>query len=217
VSQAFILISSLGLTTGTSFAKDGTPKSSDRQTEQRPVARLIGTPRQEVPQRTRTRLFARMSAPQPTSFAPAKTPGPAATPALSSGATAEESRAFNLVNSERQKRGLKPLVWDASLAQLARYHSATMAHDGVLSHIDRDGLNLSGRAQVLGLHGWRALGENVAYNQGFADPTAFAVERWMISQAHRENILNGGFTHAGVGIARAADGRVFFTQVFMER
>jgi uncharacterized protein YkwD len=217
VSQAFILISSLGLTTGTTFAKDGTPKSSDRQTEQRPVARLIGSPRQEVPQRTRARLFARMSAPQPTSYGTAAAYAPAATVAAPSGATAEERRAFDLVNSERQKRGLKPLVWDASLAHLARYHSSTMARDGVLSHTDSDGLNLSGRAQVLGLHGWRALGENVAYNQGFADPTAFAVERWMISQAHRENILNGGFTHAGVGIARAADGRVFFTQVFMER
>jgi uncharacterized protein YkwD len=39
----------------------------------------------------------------------------------------------------------------------------------------------------------------------------------MISDKHRANILNGEFTHAGVGIARAADGRVFFTQVFMKR
>lgn len=221
VSQAFIVISSLGLVTGTSFAKvgNGTPKSPERQTEQRPVARLVGSPRQQVPQSTRARMVARMTEPQPSSYTPAPTYTPAATytPATSFNATGDERRAFDLVNSERQKRGLSPLVWDASLARLARYHSATMARDGVLSHTDRDGLDLSGRAQVLGLHGWRALGENIAYNQGFSDPTAFAVERWMISQAHRENILNGGFTHAAVGIARAADGRIFFTQVFMER
>jgi len=223
VSQAFILISSLGLVAGTSFAKDRTPKSSERQTEQRPVARLIGSPRQQVPQSTRARLVSRMATPQPTSYTPAQSYTPAAsyartaTPMASFDATGDERRAFELVNAERQKRGLRPLVWDASLARLARYHSATMARDGVLSHTDRDGLDLSGRAQVLGLHGWRALGENIAYNQGFSDPTAFAVERWMISQAHRENILNGGFTHAGLGIARAADGRIFFTQVFMER
>jgi uncharacterized protein YkwD len=164
-------------------------------------------------------MVARMTEPQPSSYTPAPTYTPAATytPATSFNATGDERRAFDLVNAERQKRGLSPLVWDASLARLARYHSATMARDGVLSHTDRDGLDLSGRAQVLGLHGWRALGENIAYNQGFSDPTAFAVERWMISQAHRENILNGGFTHAAVGIARAADGRIFFTQVFMER
>jgi uncharacterized protein YkwD len=214
VSQAFILISSLGLTTGTAFAKvvDGTPKPPERQPQQqRPVARLLSTSRTEVPQRVKARLVARMTTPQPTSYAPA------AGPASAVAATGDERRAFDLVNAERQKRGLSPLVWDGALTRLARYHSENMARDGVLSHTDGDGLDLSGRAQVLGLRNWRALGENIAYNQGYSDPTAFAVERWMVSEKHRENILNGEYTHAGIGIARAADGRVFFTQVFMER
>jgi len=132
-------------------------------------------------------------------------------------ATSDERRAFDLINVERRSRGLRPLILDGSLTRIARYHSETMARDGVLGHVDRDGLDLTGRAEVLGLRGWKALGENIAYNQGYPDPTAFAVERWMISEKHRENILNGMFTHAGIGIARAADGRVFFTQVFMER
>jgi uncharacterized protein YkwD len=214
VSQAFILISSLGLTTGTAFAKvdGGTPKPPERQPQQqRPVARLLSTSRTEVPQRVKARLVARMTTPQPPSYAPVAGPAPAVA------ATGDERRAFDLVNAERQKRGLSPLVWDGALTRLARYHSENMARDGVLSHTDGDGLDLSGRAQVLGLHNWRALGENIAYNQGYSDPTAFAVERWMVSEKHRENILNGEYTHAGIGIARAADGRVFFTQVFMER
>ena len=214
VSQAFILISSLGLATGTAFAKEvgGTPKPPERQPQQqRPVARLLSTSRTEVPQRVKARLVARMTTPQPASYAPAAGPAPAVA------ATGDERRAFDLVNAERQKRGLSPLVWDGALTRLARYHSENMARDGVLSHTDGDGLDLSGRAQVLGLHNWRALGENIAYNQGYSDPTAFAVERWMVSEKHRENILNGEYTHAGIGIARAADGRVFFTQVFMER
>jgi uncharacterized protein YkwD len=213
VSQAFIIISSLGLATGTSFAKvgNGTPKTPERQQEQRPVARLISSSHPEVPQRERARIVGRMTAPQPASYTYS------ASPAGGVSATGDERRAFDLINSERQKRGLPPLVLDGALTRLARYQSETMARDGLLSHVDRDGLDLKGRAQMLGLHGWRALGENIAYNQGFSDPTAFAVERWMVSQAHRENILNGGFTHAAVGIARAADGRIFFTQVFMER
>jgi uncharacterized protein YkwD len=213
VSQAFILVSSLSLTSTTAFAKvkSGTLKSSEQQVE-RPVARLLSTSRPEVPQSVKARLVARMTTPQPAAYAPAAT-----TSAVAASATGDERRALDLVNAERQKRGLRPLIWDGALNQLARYHSQNMARDGILNHVDRDGLDLAGRAQVLGLHGWRALGENIAYNQGFSDPTAFAVERWMISEKHRENILNGGFTHAGIGIARAADGRVFFTQVFMER
>jgi uncharacterized protein YkwD len=212
VSQAFILILSLALTTNTAFAKvkSGMPKASERQPE-RPVARLLSTSRTEVPQSVKARLVARMTT--PTAYAPAAT----TTSAVAVSATGDERRAFDLVNAERQKRGLRPLAWDGALNRLARYHSENMARDGVLNHVDGDGLDIGGRAQAFGLRGWRALGENIAYNQGFADPTAFAVERWMISEKHRENILNGGFTHAGIGIARAADGRVFFTQVFMER
>jgi uncharacterized protein YkwD len=214
VSQAFVLISALGLATTTDFAKvKSVPKASERQPEPRPVARLLSTSRPEVPPSVKARLVARMTTPQPTAYSPVAT----AMPAMAVSATGDERRAFELVNAERQKRGLRPLVLDGALMRLARYHSESMARDGVLNHVDSDGLDIAGRAQVLGLHGWRALGENIAYNQGFPDPTAFAVERWMISEKHRENILNGGFTHAGIGIARAADGRVFFTQVFMER
>jgi uncharacterized protein YkwD len=92
-----------------------------------------------------------------------------------------------------------------------------MARGGYLSHVDRDGLDLKARAQALGLRGWSTLGENIAYNQGYDDPTAFAVERWMVSEKHRENALSPEYTHAGVGIARAADGTYYFTQVFMRR
>ena len=210
-SQAIILLSSLGLATSTALAKGtGTAKSSDRQTEQRPVARLLSTSSPEVSPRERARLVARLSA-------PTRSYSTASTPAAATAATSDERRAFDLINVERQRRGLRPLVWDGALTRIARYHSENMARDGILNHVDRDGLDLRGRAEVLGLHGWRALGENIAYNQGYADPTAFAVERWMVSDKHRENILNGEFTHAGIGIARSADGRVFFTQVFMER
>ena len=210
-SQAIILLSSLGLATSTALAKGtGTAKPSDRQTEQRPVARLLSTSSPEVSPRERARLVARLSA-------PTRSYSTASTPAAATAATSDERRAFDLINVERQRRGLKPLVWDGALMRIARYHSENMARDGILNHVDRDGLDLRGRAEVLGLHGWRALGENIAYNQGYADPTAFAVERWMVSDKHRENILNGEFTHAGIGIARSADGRVFFTQVFMER
>ncbi|MDT7779673.1 MAG: hypothetical protein QOC99_2185 [Acidobacteriota bacterium] len=211
-SQALILLSSLSLTASVALANggNGTPKSSER-TNERPVARLVSTSATEVPAVIRARLMGRVSVPTPSS-APA-----GFTSNISVAATGDERRAFDLINAERQRRGLRPLVWDGTLTRLARYHSENMARGGFLNHVDRDGLDLKGRAEVLGLHGWKALGENIAYNQGFSDPTAFAVERWMVSEKHRENILNDSFTHAAVGMARAADGTFYFTQVFMTR
>ena len=128
-----------------------------------------------------------------------------------------ERRAFELVNDERRARGQQPFVWDADLASLARQHSENMARQNFFAHAGPDGLDTADRAAVGGLCGWRAIAENIAYNQGFDDPAGFAVERWMVSQKHRDNILRAAFTHAGLGVSRAPDGRIFFTQVFVTR
>ena len=209
-SRAIILASALGLFSAPALANgdDDTPKSGARPSGQRPVARLISTS-YEPP--TRARVVSRAPA-----AANSYATSPAA-PAAAVAATGDERRAFDLINAERQRRGLRPLVLDGSLTRLARYHSENMARGRYLSHTDRDGQDLQGRAATLGLRGWRTLGENIAYNQGFDDPTAFAVQRWMVSEKHRENILNGDYTHAGLGVARASDGTYYFTQVFMRR
>jgi uncharacterized protein YkwD len=174
----------------------------------RPVARLItATPR--APQRVAANyshtVARRTSTPTTT------------TRTVVVAATSEERRTFELINAARRRNGLQPLVLDAELSRMARLHSEQMASSSFLSHAGLDGLEAPDRARALGITGWRALGENVAYNQGFNDPAAFAVERWMISEKHRENITNRMFTHTGLGVARTADGRVFFTQVFMSR
>ncbi len=176
----------------------------------RPVARLLSTSRVEVPTQTRPRMISAVR------MIPVSTTAPVRA-AITLAANGDERRAFDLINDERRARGQKPLILDGELTRMARYHSENMARQGVLNHVDKDGLDTTGRADALGVHGWRALGENIAYNQGYDDPVAFVVERWMHSDKHRDNILNGQFTHAGLGMARTTDGRVFFTQVFMTR
>jgi uncharacterized protein YkwD len=215
-SRAVILLFSLSLTVPSAFARNGgngSPKETGR-TGERPVARLIGTVYTEVPGRVRERQVARVATPAP---AATRAYAPALVSAAAVGATGDESRAFDLINRERQRRGLSALSWDGGLIRLARYHSQNMARGGFLSHVDREGLDLKARAQALGLRGWSTIGENIAYNQGYDDPTAFAVERWMGSEKHRENALSGEYTHAAVGIARGANGTYYFTQVFMRR
>jgi uncharacterized protein YkwD len=215
-ARTFILLFSLSLMAPAAFARTGgkgTPKESGRAGG-RPVARLVGTVYSEGPTRVCERQVTRVASPAPV---PARSYAPAPVSAAAVSATGDERRAFDLINRERQRRGLGPLAWDGNLVRLARYHSQNMARSGYLSHVDRDGQDLRARARALGLHGWKTLGENIAYNQGYDDPTAFAVERWMISEKHRENAMSAHYTHAAVGIARAADGSYYFTQVFMTR
>jgi uncharacterized protein YkwD len=61
------------------------------------------------------------------------------------------------------------------------------------------------------------LGENIAYNKGYDDPGAFAVERWMLSSVHRGNILYPGFQASAIGSYVSTDGSVYLTQVFITR
>lgn len=207
-----ILVCALALLSASAHAngRDNTPKNPPRTAEQpRPVARLISSSSYGTP--ARARVVSRVATP---SASYASSPSPAAVVVA---ATGDERRAFELINSERQRRGLRPLVMDGSLTRLARYHSENMARGGYLSHTDRQGRDLRGRADELGLRNWKAIAENIAYNQGYKDPTAFAVERWMVSEKHRENIVSDEYTHAGVGVVRAQDGTYYFTQVFMRR
>lgn len=78
-------------------------------------------------------------------------------------------------------------------------------------------MQLRDRARLVGILRYAVMGENIAYNQGFADPGAFAVERWMQSEKHRANILSTEFRSMAIGSFVAADGTVYLTQTFITR
>ena len=96
--------------------------------------------------------------------------------------TAIERRAFEETNLVRVKNGLQPFVWDEDICRMARIHSESMSSKGYFSHVTPEGLRLRERARVAGILQFSVLGENIAYNQGYEDPGAFAVERWMASR-----------------------------------
>jgi uncharacterized protein YkwD len=128
-----------------------------------------------------------------------------------------ERRAFELVNRQRTAIGLEALAWSDEAAKIARLHSENMANYNFFSHTGIDGSMVNDRADSLGVKKWRAIGENIAYNQGFENPVEFAVERWMQSPKHRDNLLNSRWKESGIGIAVTADGTCYFTEVFLAR
>lgn len=128
-----------------------------------------------------------------------------------------ERRAFELINQRRENCGLTPLKWSDDVARIARLHSENMANYNFFSHAGVDGFLVNDRADFFGISKWQAIGENIAYNQGFENPVEFAVERWMQSTKHRENLLNGRWKESGIGIAVTANGTYYFTEVFLVR
>ncbi len=124
---------------------------------------------------------------------------------------------FALINQKRQERGLQPLMWSEELAKIARMHSENMAKFDFFGHRGLDGKMVNDRADSLGLTKWTAMGENIAFNRGYQNPLECAVEKWMESVGHRENLLNSRWKESGIGIAVTNSGTFYFTQVFLKR
>lgn len=125
----------------------------------------------------------------------------------------EEQRTQLLINQHRQSLGLQPLLWNESVAFIARRHSQEMASGKV--SFGHEGLDarFAELEQVLPLS---RMGENVAMNT-YDDPVATAVAGWLQSQGHRENIENENYTETGIGIVKGPGDAYYFTQIFVTR
>jgi len=128
-----------------------------------------------------------------------------------------EQTVFGLINQKRAELGLKPLIWNDDLEKIARGHSENMAEYDFFSHRGLDGKAVSDRADSAGLSKWRSIGENIAFNRGYADPIAKAVDLWLNSPSHKNNLLSATWKESAVGVAITEDGSYYFTQVFLLR
>lgn len=106
-----------------------------------------------------------------------------------------EREVFELTNIEREKQGLAPLQVDGELSKVAREKSRDMAVNGYFDHNSPTYGSPFDMMREYGIS-YHTAGENIAKGQRSPEEV---VNAWMNSQGHRENILNGNFTHIGVG------------------
>lgn len=131
---------------------------------------------------------------------------PVATTAASSTLDdAYEARVVQLVNAERTRRGLHPVVVSACADRYAEAWGVHLA--GVRTLVHRTDLG-----SMLGACSATAVAENIAYGAVSADQL---VGMWMASEGHRTNILDPAYTHVGTGATRTSDGTVWAAQNFL--
>jgi uncharacterized protein YkwD len=133
------------------------------------------------------------------------------------GCTAEttaEMQATQGINGIRSAHGLPPLAADANLTAVARARSKDMAARNYFSHQPPDGCNYVCLMDSNGIpHAYA--GENIAWNTWQWDQTSqVAVKMWNNSPPHLQNIVNCHYERVGTGVAKAKDGKVYFTMVF---
>jgi uncharacterized protein YkwD len=128
-------------------------------------------------------------------------------------AAAAEREIFALLNADRKRAGLGPLLWDDKAAGIARAHSVDMRDHGFVSHVSKLTGDPEARARRGGLVAPLIL-ENLARSYSPAEVHTGL----MGSPGHRSNILHAKATHVGIGVAlnSLGDGRseLYTTQVF---
>jgi hypothetical protein len=118
-----------------------------------------------------------------------------------------ERQMLDLVNQERRKAKLDPLVWSDDLAALARARSKDLLARNYFAHVDPSGHAIDYYARKAHVR-YLALGENLA----FAPDLAIAHQGLMNSPGHRENILRPTFGHVGIGIIRLPPGTRYLSR-----
>jgi uncharacterized protein YkwD len=121
----------------------------------------------------------------------------------------DEQAVLDLTNAERKKADLPPLTANPKLFEAARGHAANMAKQNKLEHT-LDGKTLADRVIATGYKFSRA-GENIGGKQ---QTPKDAVNAWMNSPLHKDNLLNKRFTDVGLAVAKSANGDRYWVQVF---
>lgn len=106
-----------------------------------------------------------------------------------------EKQMLDLVNQERAAAGLRPVVADPELTEVARQHSADMFARGYFAHDTPEGLTPFDRMRQANVP-FLTAGENLA----LAPTLQVAHTGLMNSPGHRANILRPQFGRLGIGI-----------------
>lgn len=124
--------------------------------------------------------------------------------------TTDEQEVFNLINSQRTKKGLKALIIDKEAQNVARIKAKDMVDNNYFSHnspIYGSPFDMLNSFKV----SYKSAGENIAGNSS----NSAAVNAWMNSAGHKANILNSSYNYTGIGIVSSPKYGKIYVQFFL--
>ena len=123
--------------------------------------------------------------------------------------SAQEQTAGNLLNNDRARYNLAPLIIDPALCRIARIKSEDMRNNRYFAHTSP---SYGDVRQMLSHFGYKysAASENIAHHASIEKAQA----AFLSSPGHRKNVLSAGYTKVGLGVALDESGFVYLTQIF---
>ena len=124
--------------------------------------------------------------------------------------SAQEQTAGNLLNNDRARYNMAPLIIDPALCRIARIKSEDMRDHQYFAHTSPTYGDVKSMLDHFGVR-YTAAGENIAHHATIEKSQAALIS----SPGHRRNILSSGYTKAGVGVAVDKNGFIYLTQIFV--
>jgi uncharacterized protein YkwD len=159
----------------------------------------------------------------PSTAAPTTVP-PTSAPVTTPPANTVIDQVLAHINAARTANNLTPYVLNENLSKAAAAHNALMVGGCGLSHQCPGEAGLGDRFTAAGVS-WNSAGENIgqgnaANNDASIVAAANGLTDLMLAEVppndgHRRNLLNPNFKRIGLAVTRGADGRVWFTQDFV--
>ncbi|WP_298346057.1 CAP domain-containing protein [uncultured Algibacter sp.] len=120
-----------------------------------------------------------------------------------------EVEILELINNHRLSLGLNPLQEMSIVKSVAFTHTDYMVDNDQISHA-----NFFTRSNYLKSNaGAKTVSENVAFGYSSAESV---VKAWLRSEAHKEN-LEGDYTNFDVSAEKNAEGRWYYTNIFIKK
>jgi len=110
------------------------------------------------------------------------------------------SEVIRLTNQKRAENGLPPLTENSTLDRAALAKGTDMLNKGYWAHVAPDGTQPWAFFVSFG-YNYRYAGENLA--RDFTNPSS-AVDAWMASPSHRENLLSPKYKEIGIGVVEGS-------------
>ncbi|MBE5799195.1 MAG: hypothetical protein E7321_04515 [Clostridiales bacterium] len=123
--------------------------------------------------------------------------------------SAQEQTAGNLLNNDRARYNLAPLIVDPALCRIARIKSEDMRDNQYFAHTSPTYGDVRRMLRHFG-YSYTAAGENIAHHATIEKAQA----AFLSSPGHRKNIMSSAYSKVGIGVAIDKKGFVYLTQIF---
>lgn len=123
-----------------------------------------------------------------------------------------EKQLLDLINEKRVAYGLSKLSFDTATQKTARAKAEDLVANNYFSHNSPTYGTPFEMMKAFGVT-YKTAGENIAGNSTLEG----AVNAWMNSQGHRENILNNAYNLTGIGVVKSDKYGYVMVQMFVGR